>query len=299
MPLLVSNCAKAFILSTLPQSKRMSHHAPGVKTRLRGVVFDMDGTLTVPVIDFPAMYRAVLGDEEYLRLKAENPSGIDILGHIEGWPPHKQRKAYDAIAEVERQGLERLQIMPGSFALCMHSSLSHELSCHKFHVRCAGCAELCAMLDSKKISCCSNNNDVMILVVVKCEQITHVIWPFFRRGLITRNTKSAVDLFHERFGITFSPALSREFRPYKPDPGPLLHICSLWEVQPNEVIMIGDSLKDDVRCGRQAGAFTCLLDQTGVYDSPKYADVEFKPDFKVTSLDEVHSVLKENFDLSP
>lgn len=136
-------------------------------------------------------------------------------------------------------------------------------------------------------------------MVVKCEQITHVIYQFFRRGLITRNTKSAVDLFHERFGITFSPALSREFRPYKPDPGPLLHICSLWEVQPNEVIMIGDSLKDDVRCGRQAGAFTCLLDQTGVYDSPEYADVEFKPDFKVTSLDEVHSVLKEKFDLSP
>lgn len=46
--------------------------------------------------------------------------------------------------------------------------------------------------------------------------------------------------------ITFAPALSREFRPYKPDPAPLLHICSLWEVQPNEVIMIGDSLKDDV-----------------------------------------------------
>lgn len=46
--------------------------------------------------------------------------------------------------------------------------------------------------------------------------------------------------------ITFSPALSREFRPYKPDPAPLLHICSLWDVQPNEVIMVGDSLKDDV-----------------------------------------------------
>lgn len=46
--------------------------------------------------------------------------------------------------------------------------------------------------------------------------------------------------------ILFSPALSREFRPYKPDPGPLLHICSAWEMEPNEVIMIGDSLKDDV-----------------------------------------------------
>lgn len=48
------------------------------------------------------------------------------------------------------------------------------------------------------------------------------------------------------FQITFSPALSREFRPYKPDPAPLLHICSSWEVQPNEVMMVGDSLKDDV-----------------------------------------------------
>jgi predicted HAD superfamily phosphohydrolase YqeG len=44
----------------------------------------------------------------------------------------------------------------------------------------------------------------------------------------------------------FAKALSWEFRPYKPDPTPLLHICSLWDVQPNEVIMVGDSLKDDV-----------------------------------------------------
>lgn len=133
-----------------------------------------------------------------------------------------------------------------------------------------GAADLCRLLDSKQI----------------------------RRGLITRNVKSAVDIFHERFGITFAPALSREFRPYKPDPAPLLHICSLWEVQPNEVIMIGDSLKDDVVCGRQAGAFTCLLDQTGRYDSFHYANVGFKPDFKVTSLAEVYSILEANFDLS-
>lgn len=46
--------------------------------------------------------------------------------------------------------------------------------------------------------------------------------------------------------LTFSPALSREFRPYKPDPAPLLHICSAWEVKPSEIMMVGDSLKDDV-----------------------------------------------------
>lgn len=76
-------------------------------------MFDMDGTLTVPAIDFPAMYRAVLGEETYLRIKAENPSGIDILHQIESWSADKQREAYEIIAEFERQGLDRLQIMPG------------------------------------------------------------------------------------------------------------------------------------------------------------------------------------------
>ncbi|XP_058094959.1 haloacid dehalogenase-like hydrolase domain-containing protein At2g33255 isoform X2 [Magnolia sinica] len=164
------------------------------KARLRGVVFDMDGTLTVPVIDFAAMYRAVLGEEGYAAIRAKSPSGIDILHHIETWTPDKQQKAYEIITDFERQGLDRLQIMPGA-------------------------NELCGFLDSRKI----------------------------RRGLITRNVKGAVDLFHLRFGLEFSPALSREFRPYKPDPAPLLHICSTWDVQPDEIIMIGDSLKDDVR----------------------------------------------------
>nr|XP_043609332.1 haloacid dehalogenase-like hydrolase domain-containing protein At2g33255 [Erigeron canadensis] len=214
--------------------------------RLKGVVFDMDGTLTVPVIDFQAMYKAVLGDQQYLAIKSSSPSGIDILHHIEQWAPDQQLKAYQIIADFEKQGMDKLQIMPGA-------------------------AELCGFLNSRNI----------------------------RRGLITRNVKLAVDLFHERFGMSFSPALSREFRPYKPDPAPLLHICTTWEVEPNEVMMIGDSLKDDVACGKRAGAFTCLLDETGRYDSPQYANVEHKPDYKVSSLAQVLSLLESNFDLTP
>ncbi|KAK4482505.1 hypothetical protein RD792_009664 [Penstemon davidsonii] len=216
------------------------------KARLRGVVFDMDGTLTVPVIDFPSMYKAVLGDEEYLKIKSNNQSGIDILHHIESWSSEKQKRAYQIITDFEKQGMDRLQIMPGA-------------------------SELCGFLDSRNI----------------------------RMGIITRNVKEAVDLFHNRFGMIFSPALSREFRPYKPDPAPLLHICSNWGVQPHEVMMIGDSLKDDVACGKRAGAFTCLLDETGRYDSPEYENVEFKPDYKVSSLPQVHSLLEDNFNLNP
>lgn len=249
MPLSKSKPLFSFLHSKfpLPQMATLITTTPThKKARLKGVVFDMDGTLTVPVIDFVAMYKAVLGDDEYRRIRAESPSGIDILHHIESWSPEKQQMAYETIADYERRGLDRLQIMPGA-------------------------AELCGLLNAKKI----------------------------RRGLITRNVKGAVDLFHQRFGMTFCPALSREFRPYKPDPAPLLHICSDWEVLPTEVMMIGDSLKDDVACGKRAGAFTCLLDQTGRYDSPEYANVDLKPDFKVSSLTEVYSLLEEHFDLAP
>ncbi|KAA8527833.1 hypothetical protein F0562_035298 [Nyssa sinensis] len=212
----------------------------------RRIVHNATAHPKTPLLAPKAMYKAVLGEEEYIAVRSKSPPGIDILHHIENWSPMKQQKAYEIIADFERQGLDRLQIMPGA-------------------------VELCGFLNSRNI----------------------------RRGLITRNVKSAVDLFHLRFGMAFSPALSREFRPYKPDPAPLLHICTTWEVQPSEVMMIGDSLKDDVACGKRAGAFTCLLDETGRYDSPEYASVEFKPDYKVSSLAQVSSLLEANFEMAP
>jgi len=59
------------------------------------------------------MYKAVLGDDEYKRVKALNPAGIDILKLIDHWSPHQQRQAYDTIALFEKQALDHLQIMPG------------------------------------------------------------------------------------------------------------------------------------------------------------------------------------------
>ncbi|KAK6122753.1 hypothetical protein DH2020_043491 [Rehmannia glutinosa] len=269
-------------MATSPSST-VVNAAITTKASLRGVVFDMDGTLTVPVIDFPAMYRAVLGEEEYVKVKSKNPSGIDILHLIETWSPDKQKRAYQIIADFEKQGLDRLEIMPakrGLKGVAMEDAKTSDVPkisavnplslIFKFNFV-AGASELCGFLDSRNI----------------------------RRGLITRNVKEAVDLFHQRFGMIFSPALSREFRPYKPDPAPLLHICSNWDVQPNEVMMIGDSLKDDVACGKRAGAFTCLLDETGRYDSPEYQNVEFKPDYKVSSLVEIHKLLEKDFNLTP
>ncbi|PKA64167.1 hypothetical protein AXF42_Ash005180 [Apostasia shenzhenica] len=172
------------------------------KPALRGVVFDMDGTLTEPVIDFTAMYRSVLGEDGYAAARSGSPSGsVDILHHIETWAPQERQRAYEIIAHFERQGLDRLKIMPGA-------------------------AELCGYLDLKHM----------------------------RKGLITRNVNAAVDLFHQKFGVA---------------------------------------------CGKHAGAFTCLLDETGRYGPLRSLSDETKPDYVVSSLTALRSLLDMNFELLP
>jgi len=87
----------------------------------------------------------------------------------------------------------------------------------------------------------------------------------FRRAVVTRNHWESVEALHARIEAPpFELALTRDFQPYKPDPAPLLHICNQWNVKPDEVLMVGDSVRHDVVCGRRAGTLTCLLK----YDHP-------------------------------
>ena len=184
------------------------HHKPVV----RGVIFDMDGTLTVPVIDFAAMRRRV----------GVGQTG-DILDIIKTWDTDRQEQAKKILADIEEEALQRMQVMPGVL-------------------------DLCDYLDEHRIP----------------------------RALITRNVIKSVRWFHaEHFcrpcerGITrgpFIPAYSRECGfPYKPNPGALLHVCEQWGIMPSEMIMIGDSAKDDVAAGNRAGGHTILLDTDARY----------------------------------
>eukprot|EP00882_Tetradesmus_deserticola_P002314 GHRQ01002471.1.p1 GENE.GHRQ01002471.1~~GHRQ01002471.1.p1 ORF type:complete len:278 (+),score=83.36 GHRQ01002471.1:246-1079(+) len=93
------------------QSARVAEapQAAAARRKVRGVVFDMDGTLTVPVIDF-----------QYMRQRAGvGPTG-DILDIISSWPPEEQQRAHQAIQEVEEQALRDMQAMPGLVELCSH-----------------------------------------------------------------------------------------------------------------------------------------------------------------------------------
>ena len=76
------------------------------KPVLRGVVFDMDGTLTKPNLDFKEMYR-----------RANVPLDEDILEAIAHMPPLERQRAQSVIEEMENEGRHTLELMPGAIDL--------------------------------------------------------------------------------------------------------------------------------------------------------------------------------------
>ena len=69
---------------------------------LYGIVFDMDGTLTVPCLDFKKL-RQVLGLVD----------GTDILSHVSGLSEVEKKEAMTIIENFEKEGREKLQVQPG------------------------------------------------------------------------------------------------------------------------------------------------------------------------------------------
>lgn len=219
---------------------------------LRGVIFDMDGTLTVPVMDFGDMRRRVAAALGVDKLEGDLLHAL----HNEGrWERSKLQAAWVALDEFEVEHLERMQLQPGV-------------------------AEVCRWLD-----------------------VTGV-----RRGIVTRNVAKSVAHLHQEHitpqGLeAFSPALGREFRPYKPEPDALLHICRDWGLVPGpDIVMVGDSAKDDVVAGNRAGCSTILLDplgrEAGLSGGGGLAG-ELRPEFVVRDMSECLEVLQAHFQPQP
>eukprot|EP00741_Cyanophora_paradoxa_P020388 tig00021254_g19679.t1 len=81
----------------------MARQLMHTNTKLRGVVFDMDGTLTCDgAIDFVEMRR-----------RAGIPDGHDILQYVHGLPPGERERVMDIIDQVEVEGHERQSLMEG------------------------------------------------------------------------------------------------------------------------------------------------------------------------------------------
>lgn len=200
----------------------------------------MDGTLTVPCIDFAEMRRRV---------------GVlegDILAAVAAWPdPADRARAHAIIEEVELAGLARLELAPGLQGVL-------------------------TALDLRGVP----------------------------RGLVTRNNARAVHAFHAHLhtaaAAPFVPALARDFHPPKPDPAALHHCAAAWGVAPSELVMVGDSLVDDVVAGNRAGAHTILIDHDGVHlDDPLALPPEQRPTAVARSLAHAAELLEALFHLEP
>ncbi|MBA1247117.1 HAD family hydrolase [Pseudomonas luteola] len=83
-----------------------------------------------------------------------------------------------------------------------------------------------------------------------------------RIGILTRNAQELAYVTLEAIGIAecFNRAevLGRDEAPPKPHPGGLQHFIERWQVQPSDVVMVGDH-RIDLECGRAAGTRTVLV----------------------------------------
>ena len=158
------------------------------------VIFDMDGTLTEAVLDFPAI-RADIGIAD----------GQPVLETIA------------AMGAPQRAAAERIL-------------LEHELRA----ARTAGLAQGAA------------------------EVLQRIATAGLATALLTRNTREAMGIILERFGLRFDLTWSREDGPIKPSPISVLAACRHLGVQPARTLCVGDYLYD-LQAANAAGCQSVLL----------------------------------------
>lgn len=70
--------------------------------QLHGFVFDLDGTLTLPVLDFSE-----------LRRRLQCPNGVDILTFCNSKSGKDKEKAFRVVEEFEEEGRQNTKLQPG------------------------------------------------------------------------------------------------------------------------------------------------------------------------------------------
>jgi HAD superfamily hydrolase (TIGR01509 family) len=79
-----------------------------------------------------------------------------------------------------------------------------------------------------------------------------------RTGIITRNSVEATQIKLASCDIQVTHVLTREDAAPKPDPEALLHLSSLWQLQTDVCVYVGDYLYD-LQAAKNAGMHACLF----------------------------------------
>ena len=188
---------------------------------LRGIIFDMDGTLVDSGLDFDAIRRDI-------GLPERHP----ILEGVEAIPEGPEReRALEILHRHEHEGAVRATPYPGV-------------------------AQLLERLDQLSL----------------------------RSGVLTRNSRASVDTTFGQLGWTFDTVLTREDAPAKPDPTGVIAICREWDLDPGDVLFVGDYLFD-LQAGHNAGTRAVLFAPGPV---PSWSD---EADWVVSGFDQLDELI--------
>lgn len=199
-------------------------------SHLHGVIFDMDGTILKPSIDFAFMRTAV---HSIARREVEDgtyPSSSprtkrvlagDVLELCKYLSVKGQAEAKKVFAEVERKSIDSMEPADGAVALLNY-------------------------IDSFP--------DVKRAILTRN---VHSTVEIMERLLGERGCGRGFDIIVARDTV---PGLDS-----KPAPDPILYICGKdgWDVDPRHVVMVGDCAEDDVVAGNLAGVGATVLIDTG------------------------------------
>eukprot|EP00929_Paragymnodinium_shiwhaense_P107529 TRINITY_DN73671_c0_g1_i1.p1 TRINITY_DN73671_c0_g1~~TRINITY_DN73671_c0_g1_i1.p1 ORF type:complete len:287 (+),score=49.53 TRINITY_DN73671_c0_g1_i1:70-861(+) len=235
--------------------------AAGARPSLRGVVFDMDGTLTKPNLDFSLMYKrcGVALDK-------------DILAEVEAMAPEDGARATAIIEEMEAEGAATLELMPGAadFARWLHG---HDVP----------------------IALVTRNSHKTLQTFYERLWLAQGLPEF--SPAISRDGELRSPSMSSSSSQAAASAL--QALPSKPDPAAMMAIAGRWEVPlPSaELLMVGDSPSNDVAFGKAAGTATVLLDTGRRFNEAEARKKGHDPDYCVGDFHELPQLLSADYEL--
>ena len=223
---------------------------------LRGVVFDMDGTLTMPTIDFAKVYE-----------DCNVPRGCDILAEIERMPPAEADRCRSIISQMEEDARRSMVLMPGAVELGRWL--------HLHGIPFALVTRNTARTVETLVDAWSEKGGPPFDIVLSRDECNGLPPKPHPASLIEIASKWNVDL-------SSSSSSSSSAAEYTGGGG-------------NGVLMVGDSLRHDVAFGKTAGVSTALLDISSSSNSDEScsnsSSDDGQPDFHVNGLWELPSLL--------
>ena len=189
---------------------------------LKGVIFDMDGTLIQHSIDFAEMRRRIyeVVDNDPIGKGLERTCVLALAKQLS---PEGQDRANEIFADIELRAKEEMKLMPGG-------------------------SEILSFLND-------NNLKKAVLTRNKMHNVHHMQQLYL-------DVIGSIDgpLFHPIVARdAVSDSIDKEPLKQKPHPDGILHVCSVWNCHPSEVIMVGDSANDDMAAANRAGCGGAVL----------------------------------------